>query len=76
MIVYALVAHLQNLTLSVSQCWSPRYNVLVLFPCGGYHPSRLIVANWHKSKRTTIITTIVDLTSLYYFHLHNFYTPV
>ena len=50
MIVYALVAHLQDLTMSVSQCWSPRYNVSILSTCGGYHPSGLIVASLHKSK--------------------------
>ena len=73
MIVSALVAHIQNLTLSVWQCWSPRYNVSVLSTCGGYHPSGLIVASLHKSKRITIITITIDLSNLYYFHLHNFY---
>ena len=76
MIVYALMAHLQNLTLSIWQCWSPRYNVSALSTCGGYHPSRLIVAILHKSKRITIITIIIDLSNLYYFHLHNFYMSV
>ena len=76
MIVYALMAHLQNLTLPIWQCWSPRYNVSVLSTCGGYHPSGLIVASLHKSKRITIITIIIDLSNLYYFHLHNFYISV
>ena len=29
------------------QCWSPRYNVSVLLPCGRCHPEELIVV---KSK--------------------------
>ena len=49
MIVYALMAHLQNLTLPIWQCWSPRYNVSVLSTCGGYHPSGLIVASLIKT---------------------------
>ena len=61
MIVYALVAHLQNLTLSIWQCWSPRY-VSVLSTYGGYHPSGLIVASLHKPKRISIITIIIDLS--------------
>ena len=55
MIVHALVAHLQHLTLSIWQCWSPRYNVSVLSTCGGYHPLRLIIASLHKSKQITIM---------------------
>ena len=67
------VAHLQNRTLSVWQCWSPRYNVSVLHTCGGYNPSGLIVTSLHKSKQITVITTIIDLSNLKLFHLHNFY---
>ena len=76
MIIYALVAHLQDQILSVWQCWSPRYNVSVLYTCGGYHLSGLIVASLHKSKQVTIITTIIDLSNLNYFRLHNFYISV
>ena len=76
MIVYALVAHIQNLTLSVWQCWSPRYNVSVLSTCGRYHPSGLIITSLHKSKQITIVTTIIDLSNLHYFLLHNFYISV
>ena len=72
MMVYALVAHLQDLTLSVWQCWSPIYNVSVSSRCGEYHPLGLTVASLHKSKQITIITTIIDLSNLNYFHLHNF----
>ena len=76
MIVFALVVHLQDLTLSVWQCWSPRYNISVLSTRGGYHPSGLIVASLHKSKQITIITTIIDQSNLDYFHLHKFYISV
>ena len=76
MINYALVAHLQNRTLSVWQCWSPRYNVSALSTCGGYRPSGLIFACLHKSKQITVITTIIDLSNLHYFRLHNFYISV
>ena len=71
MINYALVAHLQNLILSLWLCWSPRYNVSVLSTCGGCYPSGLLVTSLHKSKQITIITTITDLSNLRYFHLHN-----
>ena len=33
-----------------SQCWSPRYNVSVLLPCGGCHPEELIVVSLIKLK--------------------------
>ena len=76
MIVYALVADLQDVTLSVWQCWYPRYNVSGLSTRVGYHPSELIVASLHKSKQITTITTITDLSKLNYFQLHNFYMSV
>ena len=60
----------------VWQCWSPRYSVSVLSTCGGYRPSGLIVTNLHKLKQITIITAIIDLGNLNYFHLHNLYISV
>ena len=32
------------------QCWSPRYNVPLLLPCGGCHPEGLIFASLIKLK--------------------------
>ena len=72
----ASVAHLQNLTLSVWQCWSPRYNVSALSTCEGHHPSGLIVTSLLKSKRITTITKIIDLSNLCYLLLHNIYILV
>ena len=54
----------------------PQIQLSVLSTCGGYHPSELIVASLHKSKQITIIKTIIDLSNLHYFHVHNFYVSV
>ena len=51
----------------------PQIQCICIITCGGYHPSGIIVASLHKSKRITIITITIDLSNLYYFHLHNFY---
>ena len=44
------VAHLEISNTVCWQCWSPRYNVSVLLPCGGCHPEGLIVASLIKLK--------------------------
>ena len=48
------------------------YDVSVSTTCGEYHPSGLIVSILHKLRQITVITTIIDLSNLHYFHLHNF----
>ena len=44
------VAHLEISNTVCWQCWSPRYKVSVLLPCGGYHSEGLIVASLIKLK--------------------------
>ena len=50
--------------------------ICIIHTRGGYHPSGLIVSSLHLSKQITIITTIIDLCTLHYFHLHNFYVSL